>query len=311
MSFLPSVVMLTSSVPSSATSIVDRDALHALGVLLPIKFHPVKVLPGRHPLGRAGDGMRLLRTRAYVPGEDNPRDIDKFSPPGDLQVMEWEDEAQASITLLVDRSASMDSPLKAPIRNACVMQLVYSLWRAGDRVGLALFDTEIREQIRAANLRSQLQQTVQALRMRHPLATTNVSSALSAFVRQDRRRHSNLLFVVSDFVTNNGDDFSPEVEWRDAINEIQQNIVPVIVSFELAPQTEGLVKLCDAERPARRLAWFTRDRVRRINIEEQSRVASLVRRFRSSGLDCMAITHQREVYPQLTQLARLRRRRKF
>lgn len=303
--------MLTSSVAGSAASIIDRDALHALGVLVPIQFHPVKVLPGRHPLGRAGDGMRLLRTRSYVPGEDNPRDIDKFSPAGDLQVMEWEDEAQAAITLLVDRSASMDSTLKAPIRNACVMQLVYSLWRAGDRVGLAIFDTKVREQIRAANLRSQLQQTVQALRMRHPLATTDVSSVLSTFVRQDRRRHSNLLFVVSDFVTTDGSDFKPEFEWRDAINELQQNIVPVIVSFELPSQTEGLVKLCDAERPARRLACFTPDRVRRINHEERSRVASLVRHFRSAGLDSMLIAHQRDVYPQLARLARVRRRRKF
>ncbi len=303
--------MLTSSVPSSAASIIDRDALHALGVLVPIQFHPVKVLPGRHPLGRAGDGMRLLRTRAYVPGEDNPRDIDKFSPPGDLQVIEWEDEAQASITLLVDRSASMDSHLKAPIRNACIMQLVYSMWRAGDRVGLALFDTEVREQIRAANLRSQLQQTVQALRTQHPAAATDVSSALTAFVRQDRRRHSNLLFVVSDFVTTNGNVFIPELEWRDEINEIRQTVVPVIVSFELAPQTEGLVKLCDAERPARRLAWFTRDRVRRINHEESLRVASLDRQFRSVGLDCMTIAHQRDIYPQLARLARVRRRRKF
>lgn len=311
MSFLPSVAMLTSSIPSGGASIVDREALHALGVLVPIRLHPVKVLPGRHPLGRAGDGMRLLRTRTYVPGEDNPRDIDKFSPPGELRVMEWEDEAQASITLLVDRSASMDSALKAPVRNACVMQLVYSLWRAGDRVGLTLFDTEIRQQIRAANLRSQLQQTVQALRSQHPGATTNVTSALNTFVAQDRRRHSNLLFVVSDFVMSDGEAFNPEAEWRDAINEIQKNIVPVIVSFKLAPHTEGLVKLCDAERPTKRLAWFTRDRVRRVNREEQSRVASLVRRFRSSGLDCMAITHQREIYPQLTQLARQRRRRKF
>ena len=304
--------MLTSSILSSAASIIDRDALHALGVLVPLQFHPVKVLPGRHSLGRAGDGMRLLRTRSYIPGEDNPRDIDKFSPPGDLQVMEWEDEAQASITVLADRSASMDSRLKAPIRNACIMQLVYSLWRAGDRVGLALFDTQVREQIRAANLRSQLQQTVQALRARHPATTTDVSSALCAFVRQDRRRHSNLLFVVSDFVTTSGNDFNPETEWRDAINEIQQNIVPVIVSFELPPQTEGLVKLCDAERPARRrIACFTRNRVRRINDEERSRVASLVRHFRSAGLDCMTIAQQRDIYPQLTRLARIRRHRKF
>jgi uncharacterized protein (DUF58 family) len=300
-----------SSVPSSAASIIDRDALHALGVLVPIRFNPIKMLPGRHPLGRAGDGMRLLRTRNFIPGEDNPRDIDKFSPPGNLQVVEWEDEAQASITLLVDQSASMDSHLKAPLRNTCIVQLIYSLWRAGDRVGLALFDTEVRERIRAANLRAQMQQTVQALRTQHSKSKTDVSAALNSFVQQDRRRHSNLLFVVSDFVTTNSDAFNPQLEWRDAINQCQQNIVPVIVSFELAPETEGLIKVCDAERPAQRLARFSRQQVRRINLEERARVTSLVRRFRAAHLDCMTVVHQRDIYPQLAALARVRRRRKL
>jgi len=303
--------MLSSSIPDTANSVIDRESLHALGVLVPIHFHPVKVLPGRHPLGRAGDGMRLLRTRPYVPGEDNPRDIDKFSPPGDLQVMEWEDEAQASITLLVDRSASMASNLKAPIRNACVLQLLYSLWRAGDRVGMAFFDTRVREQIRAANLRAQMQQTVAALQRPHPAAATDVSAALNTFVRQDRRRHANLLFVISDFLTENGSTYRPETDWRDAISEIQKNIVPVVVSFQLPADTEGLIKLRDAERSSRRIAWFTRSRVRQINREERTRVASLIRHFRSAGLDCITLAHQRDIYPQLARLARVRRRRKF
>ena len=302
--------MRTNSVPSDASSVIDRDALHALGVLVPIQFHPVKVLPGRHPLGRAGDGMRLLRTRPYVAGEDNPRDIDKFSPPDDLQVMEWEDEAQASVTLLVDSSASMKTELNSPLQCACVLQLIYSLWRAGDRVGVTIFDTALREQIRAANLRTQISRTVEALQQPRSATATDVSSILNDFVRQDRRRHSNLLFVLSDFVTEDDREFNPEVEWKDAINEIQRNIVPVIISFELGEDIEGLVKLHDVEKSAQRMVWFTRDRVGRINREERSRVASLMRKFRSAGLDCIHVAHQREIYPQLTQLARVRRHRK-
>ncbi len=255
--------------------------------------------------------MRLLRTRRYVPGEDNPRDIDKFSPPGELQVMEWEDEAQASTTLLVDRSASMFSRLKAPIRNAAVMQLTYSLWRAGDRVGLVTFDTAVRDTVRAANLRAQLDQSVRPLRTPGSESATDVSAALNAFVRQDRRRHSNLLFVISDFVASDGRELNPEQDWRDAITEIRQNIVPVIVSFQLSADIEGLVKLNDAERPVRRLTWFTRSRIRRINREEKARVRSLVRRFRAAGLDSMPLNDQRDIYPQLVHLARVRRRRKF
>lgn len=303
--------MLSISLPDDDASFIDRDALHALGVLVPIRFYPVKVLPGRHPLGRAGDGMRILRTRPFIPGEDNPRDIDKFSPANELQVMEWEDEAQASVTLLVDRSASMASNLKAPLRNAAILQIMYSLWRAGDRVGVALFDTRIRQQIRAANLRSQLQQTVDALRTPLAANATDVSAALNAFVRQDRRRHSNLLFVISDFVVPGDAELRPEIQWRMAINEIRQNIVPVIVSFELPARLSGLMKLSDAETGSRRLAWFTRRRVRDINRAERERVADLERHFRSAGLDCLKIFSQRDIYPQLAALARTRRKRRL
>ena len=174
-----------------------------------------------------------------------------------------------------------------------------------------MFDTNVGQVVRAANLRAQLMQSVGPLSAGAAPATTDVSAALNAFVRRDRRRHSNLLFVISDFVATDGRDLNPEQDWRDAIMEVRQNIVPVIVSFQLPANVEGLVKLDDAERSARRLAWFSRDRVRRINREEKARVRALVRRFRSAGLDSMPLFLQQDIYPQLVHLARVRRRRKF
>ncbi len=91
---------------------LDSQSLQALGVLMPIRLSPLKFLPGRHPLGRAGSGLRFLRTRLFQQGEDNPRDIDKFSPKEARQVIEWEEEAQASIMVLADVSASMALPAK-------------------------------------------------------------------------------------------------------------------------------------------------------------------------------------------------------
>lgn len=297
--------MRTNSTPET----VDRghgESLHALGVLVPIHFNPVKVLPGRHPLGRAGEGMRMLRTRAYVPGEDNPRDIDKFSPPGERRVVEWEDEAQASITLLVDVSASMDGALKAPVRNACVFQLLYSLWRAGDRVGVVLFDSGVRQEIRAANLRSQLQRTSVALARLRPGRETDVDAALNAFVHRDQRRHSNLLFVVSDFSGTHAPD--PQQAWRYSINELERNIVPVIVTFEIPDDTEGMIRVREPEGKRQRLAFLDRRRVDRINRAERRRVRALVRRFRAAGLDTLTVAQPDDAYPELVRLARSRRR---
>lgn len=295
---------------SGAQSLVDLPSLHALGVLVPIRFSPVKLLPGRHPLGRAGFGMRLLRTRPFVGGEDNPRDIDKYSAPDDRQVAEWEDEAQASITLLVDTSASMQTGLQGPVRNTCILQLLYSLWRAGDRVGVALFDTRVRSEIRCANLRSQMQQTAQALLRTPEGASTDVTAALNAFVRRDRRRHSNLLFLISDFLPSHAAEIEPRSEWRSSINEIRHNIVPVIISFKIPATTSGLVKLIDPEHDERRMVRLNARRVNQINCAEAQRTRALQRRFRSAGLDCMTVADQRDVYPELTRLARVRRQRR-
>jgi uncharacterized protein (DUF58 family) len=302
--------MLSISPDKETRSIIDREALHALGVLVPIRFHPVKVLPGRHPLGRAGNGMRLLRTRPYVAGEDNPRDIDKFSPPDEPRVVEWEDEAQASIMLLADISASMAPRQKTALRNACLLQLTYSFWRAGDRVATTFFDEALYGTISATNLRMQLQQVVAALRRTQGAAATDVSSALRDYLDQGRQRYSDLLFVISDFLSPDDRVLDPEVDWRPILNEMQRNIVPVIISFRIPEKNDGFMKLWDPERNSRRLVRLSRRRVLRINEQERVRISMLAGRFRSAGLDCMILYDQRQIYPQLARLARARRLRK-
>lgn len=289
--------------------IVDRQTLQSLGVLVPIRLNPLKVSPGRHPLGRAGDGMRLLRTRPYIAGEDNPRDIDKFSPPNAPHVVEWEDEAQASIVLFADISASMAWPQKAALRNASLLQLTYSMWRAGDRVSTVLFDSAPREHIRAANLKTQMNGLSVALQRTQPTPATNIASVVTNHANQASRQRSSLAFVVSDFVENH--DYDLATTWRPIINSLQRNVIPVIVTFSISDSMRGLSKLRDAENSKRRLTWLSPQRIYTTNKQEHRRVATLIRFFRSSGLDCMVIKTQHEIYPQLATLARTRRQRKF
>lgn len=105
--------MLTKQ-DESTEAILDKRKLQTLGVLLPIRLNALSFFSGRHALGRAGEGMRFLRTRPFEPGEDNPRDIDKFSPPGEVWVNEWEAEAQASVLMFADVSASMSFAPRRP-----------------------------------------------------------------------------------------------------------------------------------------------------------------------------------------------------
>jgi hypothetical protein len=201
-------------------------------------------------------------------------------------------------------------PIKAALRNACLLQLTYCLWRAGDRVATVFFDNVLREQVRAANLRMQLERLTTGLARPRADSRTNVSAVLQQYLDQGRNRLTDLLFVVSDFVASNSGDMDPETEWRPMLNSMHRNIVPVVISFEMSASLEGVAKLWDAERKSRRLTWFSSARIRRINRAERDRVASLILRFRAAGLDYMVLSSQHQVYPQLARLARMRRFRK-
>ncbi len=145
---------------------------------------------------------------------------------------------------------------------------------------------------------------------RQAAGTTDVTSVLQQYLGKVGQRHTDLLFVVSDFVSSDDRNVSPASDWRPILNQMQRNVVPVIVSFEVPGEMQGLVKLYDKERKSRRLTWFSRHRIDRVNQEERERVANLIRGFRSAGLDYMLVSNQFQVYPQLAKLARMRRKRK-
>ena len=302
--------MPTTSPHNDSAMAADRHALQSLGVLMPIRLSPLKFLPGRHPLGRAGSGLRFLRTRRFIQGEDNPRDIDKFSPQNDRQVIEWEEEAQAAVMVLADVSSSMATASKASLRNTAVLQLTYSLWRAGDRIGTIFFSSGLHQEIRAANLKMQMERLTTELSGLGSYPDTDILTVLKRYMSQSTRNRPDILFVVSDFVSMSQHNLQLDAEWYPVLNKLRNNLIPVIITFAIPSGIRGMLKLWDPERQARRLAWFSSSRVKQINQEEKDRVAALTSKFRAAGLDYLVISSQREIYPQLAQLARQRRGRK-
>lgn len=290
-----------------------RGQLQDLGVLLPIRLHPLTFLPGRHPLGRPGGGMRFLRTRPYEPGEDSPRDIDKFSSPDAPRVNEWEAEVRASILLLGDVSASMADPLKSSLRNTVMLQLLYSLWRAGDRVKVGLFGPHMLKIIAEPNLKTQFEAVLHALgNAPRPMGTEIVGTLIEHL--RGQRKHENLIFVISDFspVVEN-DQPGPSAPARPLtapdLRSARNIIIPVVTTFQLPLGLAGLVKVRDAERGEVRLIQFSRKRISQINKAERRRVEELERDFRDLGCDYLILKDARSAYPQLARLARIRRRR--
>ena len=303
--------MRTKEGKSAADTILDKRRLQALGVLLPIKLKSLTFLPGRHPLGRAGEGMRFLRTRPYEPGEDNPRDIDKFSLPDQYWVNEWESEVRASILLLSDSSASMAFPPKDTVRNLALLQITYSLWRASDRIRTILYSDGHRDVFNERNLKTLLEKLSRHLSKQSWGEGLGTLDALRTYSLHSRGSRDDLIFLLSDFspVSDSHEDATAQ-DWRSVLRRLSGDLVPVIISFKLSRDVMGSVKLWDPERQIQRLTFLTPERVDKINDKELQRVIKLESFFRGLGIDYLIMRHERDVYPQLAKLTGLRRRRR-
>ena len=287
----------------------DRRHIEEKGVVLPIKQLPIRFMPGRHQLGRAGDGMRFLRNRPYEPLEDNPRHIDKFSPQHALTVNEWEHETQAEVLVLADVSASMAFPAKARLRDAAVLQLIYSLWRAGDRVRVALFAHDVIEEIHKANLRTEMDEYQRAVSDLPLLPETNIDKVLQPYLAQYNKGGISLIILVSDFIdsdTNNGPVLPIEL-----LRRLQGDLISVVVTFNLGEESQGVGKVWDPERNREGIVMLSRNRRSRINQAEQTRVNQVCRSMRDAYVDSIAIAEPRQIYPQLVSLARTREHRRL
>jgi uncharacterized protein (DUF58 family) len=288
---------------------IDKRQLEEKGVILPIKRLPIRFLPGRHLLGRAGDGMRFLRSRPFDSLEDNPRDIDKFSPKFDLTVNEWEHETQAEILLLVDASASMSFPLKQNLRDAVVLQLIYSLWRAGDRVRVALFADDTIDVIHEPNLQTEMEQYQRAVSNLPFIAETDFEKTLDSWLPHYTGGKISLIIMVSDFIEPavSGSITLPIANLR----RLQGDLINIVISFNLGEDLQGVGKFWDPERNREGIIMMSRRRRERINNAEKGRVDTFCREMRDVNVDTIAISELRQVYPSLFTLARTREHRRL
>ena len=303
--------MLSSEEEVTGEAILDKRHLQQLGVLLPIRLSALSFFSGRHPLGRAGEGMRFLRTRPYESGQDNPRDIDKFSPPGEYWINEWEAEAQAVVMIYADVSASMQFGPKASLLRLTLLQLTYSLWRASDRVRTSLYHEAKQNLIAKRNLKRQLEHLVLELSNNSLHADQRAVDVLMNHASNRMSARDDLLFLISDFCGPISGQVGDDVrDWRVAIRALPCDVVPIIISFELAAGQRGAIRLWDAEQGTQRLTLLTASRIAAINSAELSRVEALQESFRGLGLDHLVLRRDLDVYPELAKLARWRRRRR-
>ncbi len=198
-------------------------APETLGQLLPFELRARMivegVMSGMHRSPYQGLAVEFAEHRQYAPG-DGIRQIDwkVYARTDKLYVKRYVQETNLDVVVLVDRSSSMrygtlevkrgwggtDASrgtgkwTKFDHATATAAAVGYICLHQGDRVGLALFDEEIRTQVRRSSQRDQWRAIVGALSGEPVQGTARVGRAVDQMMSRVTNRA--LFVIVSDFL---------------------------------------------------------------------------------------------------------------
>lgn len=262
-----------------------------------------------------GGGVDFTDLREYEPGDDL-RHIDwnvtaRMDRP---YVRQYVEERELTAWLLLDHSASMGfGPVdrqKDLVLAEVATTLAHVLTRAGNRVGVVLFGTQVEQVIPPASGRNQVLRIARQLLDRRAApasvgTTTDLSLLLRAAHGVARRR--SLVVVVSDFISE------PGWEAPLALLGRRHEVVAVQIAdpreFELP--SVGMVYVEDAE-TGEQIFVDTDDPVfrARLRAAADDRQAALVAATRSAGVDLHQVLTDEDLVRALVRISALRRRRR-
>jgi len=174
--------------------------------LRPEALAPKRVLAamGVRPSRRRGEGMEFESLRDYVAGDD-PRRVDWAATArrGRLVTRLYQHERNHTVLIALDTSRLMGGRVGARTKLDYAVDgalaLAYAALTAGDRVGLVVFDREVRGHLRPRAHRKALGLFVEVLRVTE---AHGVEADYRTLVREvgARQRRRALVIVLTDFV---------------------------------------------------------------------------------------------------------------
>jgi uncharacterized protein (DUF58 family) len=191
-------------------------------------------ISGLHRAVNMGASTDFAEHRAYVPGDD-VRHIDwrVYARTDRLYLKTFEAETNADVFLALDTSGSMAyagrTVSKFDYGRFVVASLAHLAARQRDRVGLALFDTEVRDWVPPSTRRRDL--LLRHLDRAEARGSGNLPSALHGLVERLQRR--GIVVVVSDF-------YAPSMEAVSAMDELRVRGHDVVALHVLDPVERDL-----------------------------------------------------------------------
>lgn len=222
---------------------------------------------------RRGSSVEFADFRKYEAGDDFRHvDWNIYARLERLMLRQFVEEEDVRIDILVDQSQSMrfgEPRSKFEFARRAAAALTFLGISSLDRVGVAVFDSSLRERMKASRGRGHLLNVLRFLDalatgdasavaasdeqgsnvQSEPMPATNGASArtdLSAVLRAYQRANARpgIAFVISDFLDTSG--FRTEMKLL-ARRGFDLNLIQVLAADELAPEVAGDLLFVDSE----------------------------------------------------------------
>ena len=235
-----------------------------------------------------GRGIEFSQVREYQPGDDiRTIDWNVTARSGVPHVKEFVEERDLTVVVAVDVSGSMGFGSvdwrKCDVAAELAAVFAFSAVQNSDRIGLMLFSSATRRYIPPRRGRAHAQVIVRAAveaAMRGPRGTADFDGASRFLERVSAKRA--VIIVVSDFL-----DLTFERPLKRLNRRHDMVAITVVDPREERFPRHGLARLVDAESNETRLVDLGRAEVERRALGREQQLA---RRFRSAGVDNLAIS---------------------
>ena len=285
----------------------QAELLRAARVLtLRSRLEATGLFAGNYRSAFRGGGLEYEESRPYAPGDDvRALDASATARTGVPYVKIFREERDRSLLLGLDVSGSMSfgtaASSKAATAAHALALLASAAGRAGDRIGLVAFDSQVREEAPLARGRAQSARLIRlaAQAASESRGPTDLAAGLRALRRRSLRRA--VIVLISDFrdPALEAGDSGPLRRELSALARENDVVAAVVVDpREQALVAAGGVRVRDAERGGRALVLSTGSaRARRAYAAEaERRRAQLARDLRSAGADCLWLRSDRSPF---------------